>query len=81
MAYTQPVNFSETNRFGCGPNDEDDVYTVAEFLEVVKSGGFIDYDGHGHPVKDGKADESIVVLPSKASEIPSDATHVVWFNR
>lgn len=81
MAYTAPVKFSGTNRYGCGPTSEDDVYTVAEFIAHAKAGSFIDYDGFGYAVKDGKADESFCVKPSRASEIPSDATHVVWFNR
>jgi len=80
MAYTEPVKFSKTNCYGCG--HEDDVYTVAEFIQAVESGAFIDYDGYGHPVRDGMSDTSIVICPSTAAEdIPSDATHVVWFNR
>lgn len=81
MAYTREVKFSSTNNFGCGPEDEDDVYTVEEFRELCGSGSFIDYDGHGYPVKDGKADDSVMIRPSKVNEIPADATHVVWFNR
>lgn len=81
MSYTSPVNFSATNRYGSGPEGEDDVYTVAEFLAHVKCGSFIDYDGFGHPVKDGMADKGIWIKPSRPSAIPSDATHVVWFNR
>lgn len=81
MGYTDPVKFTATNRYGCGPNDEDDVYTVAEFESACKSGSFIDYDGFGYPMKDGKADSEICVKPSRLEEIPKDATHVVWFNR
>lgn len=82
MAYTEKVNFSTTNRYGCGPDDEDDVYTVAEFMDHVREGSFIDYDGHGHPVRDGLADETIFINPSSAHAlIPNDATHIVWFNR
>jgi hypothetical protein len=54
--------------------------TVEEFRECVKIGGFIDYDGFGHPVKDEKM-SSIVVYPSKVVEIPADATHIMWYNR
>lgn len=80
--YTEPVMFTATNRYGCGPDDEDDVYTIDEFMQHVKAQAFIDYDGFGHPVKDGKADESICIYPSRAKEtIPGDATHIVWFNR
>lgn len=82
MAYTQKVKFSATGRYGCGPGDEDDVYTIEEFLQLCDSGSFIDYDGFGYPVKDSMADPSIMVNPSSAKySIPKDATHIVWFNR
>lgn len=79
--YTREVKFSGTGRYGCGPDDEDDVYTVEEFRKFCAGGMFIDYDGYGHPVKDGKADESIEICPSRVSSIPKDATHIVWFNK
>lgn len=80
MAYTEPVKFSSTNNYG-NNRGEDDVYTIDEFRECCESGSFIDDDGYGHPVKDGKADESIDIYPSSLGDIPSDATHIVWFNR
>lgn len=79
--YTNPVKFTKTGQYGCGPDDEDDVYTVEEFRQLVNSGMFIDYDGSGHPVRDGKCDPKIGIYPSRVNEIPSDATHVVWYNR
>lgn len=81
MAYERPVSFTVTNTYGCAPCGEDDVYTVAEFRERCDSGSFIDYDGHGYPVKDKLADESVIVKPSRIGEIPDDATHIVWYNR
>ena len=81
MAYTRKVKFSSTNRYGCGPEDEDDVYTIEEFLNCVKCNAFIDYDGFGYPVKDGLADEGIQIYPSQIDKIPKDATHIIWFNR
>jgi hypothetical protein len=81
MAYTRPVKFSQTGMYGNDLPGEDDVYTVDEFKRYCEIGAFIDYDGHGYPVKDKLADESVTVKPSRLSEIPSDATHVVWFNR
>jgi len=81
MAYTEKVKFSSTNHYGCGPDNEDDVYTVAEFQEHVQSGSFVDYDGHGYPVRDGLADFDVMIKPSKVKRIPKDATHIVWFNR
>lgn len=83
QTYTEPVKFSalSINSYGCGPDDEDDVYSVAFFRKLCESGGFIDYDGYGYPVRDGKANCSVIVKPSKLGEIPSDATHIVWYNR
>jgi hypothetical protein len=79
--YTEPITFSSTNNYGKTLNKEDDVYTVEEFLNCVKTGLFIDYDGFGYPVKDKLADKSIMIKPSKVFQIPDDATHIVWFNR
>lgn len=81
MAYKHPVKFTKTNQYGCGPDDEDDVYTVEEFKAHCKSGSFVDYDGYGHPVKDGLEDNSIYIKPSNVATIPKDATHINWFNR
>jgi len=81
MAYTKPVKFTKTNQYGCGPEDDDDVYTVEEFRACCKSGSFIDYDGYGYPVKDGLADKDNHIVPSGLDRIPADATHIVWFNR
>jgi hypothetical protein len=82
MAYTEEVFFRKTNQYGSGEFDEDDVYTVEEFAELVKGDWFIDYDGWGHPVKDKLADPSIDVYPSQFPRcMPKDATHVVWYNK
>lgn len=79
--YSFPVRFSSTNNYGCGRDDEDDVYTVEEFRERVASGSFIDYDGHGYPVLGNMADRRVVIRPSTVDTIPADATHIVWFNK
>lgn len=63
------------------PYDFGDIMTVGEFLENVNSGFFIDYDGSGHPMRDGKMDKRIDVYPSRAKDIPSDATHIQWYNK
>lgn len=81
MTYSKPVKFTKTGQYGCGPEDEDDVYTVEEFKRFCTSGAFRDYDGFGYPVKDGLADEDIYIVPSKLDRIPADATHIIWFNR
>lgn len=79
--YRRKVTFTETDRYGCGPGGEDDVYTVAEFRERCSRGWFVDSDGYGYPVKRSLADDRIGIKPSNLSTIPDDATHVVWFNR
>ncbi len=81
MAYTENVYFTSTGNYGCGPDNEDDVYTIEEFRQLVESRVFIDYDGFGYPVRDGLADPNIWVKPSRVNEIPADATHIVWYNR
>lgn len=81
MSYNKLVRFTKTGQYGCGPEDEDDVYTVDEFRALCLNGMFIDYDGHGYPVRDGLADGDIMVKPSYLAGIPTDATHIVWYNR
>lgn len=60
---------------------DEDVYTVQDFRDAVKSGAFIDYDGYGYPVRNGLANDKMIIKPSQVTGIPEDATHVVWFNR
>jgi hypothetical protein len=62
--------------------DDDDVMTIKEFINAVKSGGFIDYDGYGRYVKDGKK-TNITILPSdvKYQAIRKDFNTIVWFNK
>ncbi len=57
-----------------------DLLSVDEFLDMAESGALIDYDGFGHPVRDGFVDEGWYVQP-EAMNVPEDATHVLWFNR
>lgn len=62
------------------PDEDDDIMTVAEFIEYCKMGDLIDYDGFGSPVKDGLIG-SMTIYPSRRNDIPKDATHIVWYNR
>ena len=73
-----------------------DVFTVDQWVELVKTGGLIDYDGFGQYAK--KVREKYYVsrverdLERIGDAIPSDitsmkhvspnwATHVIWYNR
>lgn len=49
-------------------------------IEEFKGFLFIDYDGHGHPVKDNKM-SGHYIKPSKLDQIPEDATHIMWYNK
>lgn len=53
-----------------------DVFTVEDWESAVNEGLFIDYDGSGYWVKDGKSSRDEVF-----STFPLDATHVAWYNK
>jgi hypothetical protein len=70
-----PYELSEIPDFG-------DVMPLKDFIENVKSGGFIDYDGHGYYVKDGK-ETNIMIIPSDHhhKSIRTEFDTIVWYNR
>jgi hypothetical protein len=45
----------------------------------VEEHSIMDDDGFGYPVRDGLADDRVWIKPSL--KVPSDATHVIWFNK
>jgi hypothetical protein len=63
-------------------NKNDHVLTINEFIEQVKQGYFIDYDGYGCYVKDNKV-TNIEILPSdiKYNAIRKEFNTIVWFNK
>lgn len=64
--------------------DKECLMPVDEFLEGVKSGHFIDYDGSGHWATETHHCEHRV-CPSDISVLkrvpPAWATHICWYNR
>ena len=62
--------------------DYGDVMSLEEFIDCCKSGGFIDYDGHGSYVKDGQRTD-ITVYPSDVEHgaIRKEFDKIIWFNR
>jgi hypothetical protein len=58
-----------------------DLMSVDEFSASCDCGGFIDYDGYGYAVRDQKMDNRHQIYPSMVKMIPSDATHILWFNK
>jgi hypothetical protein len=67
---------------GVSITKDDCVMTVAKFIEDVKSGCLIDYDGWGYYIKDNKR-TNIMVFPSdvKYNAIRKEFDTVIWFNR
>lgn len=59
-----------------------DVMSLEDFIECVKSGGFIDYDGEGNYVLDGK-ETNISIFPSdvKHDAIRWEFDSVAWYNK
>lgn len=55
---------------------ETDVFTVEEWKEAVANGSFVNDDGSGFWMKDGKESQDEVF-----STEPEDATHVAWYNK
>lgn len=60
-----------------------DHMTLAEFIENVESGMFIDYDGYGNYASETEMFSNLTVNPSDVEDgkIDKKHTHVVWFNR
>ena len=60
----------------------DDVMTIKEFTNAVKSGIFIDTDGYGRYIK-GNKKTNITILPSdvKYQTIRRDFDTIVWFSQ
>jgi len=67
--------FDELSDFG-------DVMSLEHFLECVNEGGFIDYDGFGRYVRDGK-ESNIEIYPSdiQHKSVRDDFDTIIWFNR
>lgn len=62
--------------------DDGDVMSIKEFISCCKSGGFIDYDGYGKYVKDGReTDITILASDVKHNSVRKDFKEIIWFNR
>jgi hypothetical protein len=61
-----------------------DFFEVKDFQNIVKCGGFKDYDGSALAVKtENVNNENYLVSEEYINiyDIPSDVTHVWWFNK
>lgn len=59
-----------------------DMMPFEEFLEIVRSGGFINDDGYGFYATETQQ-TNIVIVPSNIIDgvYRKDFTHVIWYNR
>lgn len=59
-----------------------DVMSIEHFLSNVECGGFIDYDGFGNYMKDGK-ESDIEIRPSDVKNdcVRKDFDTIIWYNR
>lgn len=71
-----------TPEFNREVEKDDDVMSLTDFIEAVKDGCFIDYDGFGHYVKNGKMSD-IDIYPSDVdhNSVRKDFDTIVWFNK
>lgn len=62
--------------------DYGDVMSLKKFIKCCKSGFFIDYDGCGSYVKDGKM-TNITIYPSDVicNSIRKEFDTIIWFNK
>ncbi len=62
--------------------DYADVFTVQEFYQDVRAGGFINYDGSGYPANPPfMSDEPIDCSEIYKGVLPIGFTHIAWFNK
>lgn len=66
-------------------NEDDDIYTIASFIDAVAQGAFTDYDGYGVYMLDGRKDvtDGHQVVPSDIPfmKLRQGYTHIVWYNK
>lgn len=70
--FTKPIEFSI----------DDDVMPLSDWLECVKDGSLIDYDGYGRAYNlNLRCCTKEVYHPSEYKNIPEGTTHIIWYNR
>lgn len=71
----RPIELNDLPSYG-------NVMPLKDFIDCVKCGDFIDYDGYGSYVKDGK-ESNIEIYPSdvKNKLIRPEFDTIIWYNR
>ena len=75
LRFIMPYELSDLPDYG-------EVMSLTEFIEYCKDGWFIDYDGYGRYVKNGK-ETNIEIYPSdvKNNCIRHEFDTIIWYNR
>jgi hypothetical protein len=61
-----------------------DIILMKVFIGCCKDGTFIDYDGYGHPIVNGKEKLNICIKPSEVKKNPEiyiKYKKISWYNR
>lgn len=59
--------------------DTDDILTREYWLSCCESRCLLDGDGYGYII--GGRSDGDVIVPSEASNLPPDCTHIRWLNK
>lgn len=64
-------------------DEDEDLYTIDEFKEMVACGALVDYDGMGNWATATHYQNGPWIYPSSIgiTNPPEWATHVVWYNK
>lgn len=75
LRFIMPYELSELPDYG-------DVMKLKDFIECCKEGLFINYDGYGRYVKDGK-ETNVEIYPSDVKNdcIRYEFDTIIWYNR
>lgn len=79
MQFNFDTDISEEEQYW-GKHFKEMLMPISEWKNLVETGFFIDYDGHGSLVSGDKVCET-VFRPSDVNNIPPEATHIIWYNR
>lgn len=83
MAEVRRFEFSKTNIKIPVNLDDGELLTMKEFVDAVKCGALIDYDGFGHYSDGESIFPNACIYPSQVEigTILEGFTHVMWYNR
>jgi hypothetical protein len=58
-----------------------DLFTVENWIDNVRSGGFIDYDGFGNYAFENEVSNKEVIPSDIKGKMDMRFSHIMWYNR